>query len=340
MISRFLKFFLIVALTGVALAASSLEESSRELAKEIAPSLAGKTVAVLDFLDQKKQVRELGRVIADQYLRVDLSRMGVKMVTRSALDKALAEIKLSQAGLTEAVSSGGLGSKFKAADVIVTGSLSQIGDTYTAATEAIDVKTGASLGLSRATFPKTSSYQALWDSVIEVPVGASSNTRSVSNSTSETTVPQSSESRTVNPSSGTLSSDQTVQASNFNISVSIEFRELSISGKPFDQVHFLVKLYNSSKSNQPLELDKNNFEIFDKEDTLYSAKIGCNVDFVADEFFSEYRSQYRLRPGGVLMACFTVGRNIFDTAQSVFSLRISESKYLNTKQAWTREIGK
>jgi hypothetical protein len=264
----------------------------------------------------------------------------VKMVTRSALDKALAEIKLSQAGLTEAVSSGGLGSKFKAADVIVTGSLSQIGDTYTAATEAIDVKTGASLGLSRATFPKTSSYQALWDSVVEVPVSPPSNTRSVSNPTSESTATESSESRTANPGFGTLGSDQTVQANNFNISVSIEFHEVNIGGKPFDQVHFLVKFYNSSKSTQPLELEKNSFEIFDKEDTLYSAKIGCNVDFVADEFFSEYKSQYKLRPGGVLMACFSVGRNVFDASQNVFFLRISESKYLNTKQTWTREIGK
>jgi hypothetical protein len=151
---------------SVALAASSFEESSGELAKDIAPALNGKTVAVLDFLDQQKNVRELGRVLADQYLRVDLSKLGVKTVTRSALDRALNEIKLSQAGLTDAINDG-LGNKFKAADVIVTGSLSQIGDSYTASIEAIDVKSGSSLGSSRSTFPKIASVQKLWDTVIE-----------------------------------------------------------------------------------------------------------------------------------------------------------------------------
>jgi hypothetical protein len=112
-------------------------------------------------------VRELGRVLADQYLRVDLSKLGVKTVTRSALDRALGEIKLSQAGLTDAIN-GGLGNKFKAADVIVTGSLSQIGDNYTASVEAIDVSTGSSLVSSRSTFPKTASAQALWANILGV----------------------------------------------------------------------------------------------------------------------------------------------------------------------------
>jgi hypothetical protein len=167
-------------LTSIALAASSFEESSGELAKDIAPALNGKTVAVLDFLDQQKNVRELGRVLADQYLRVDLSKLGVKTVTRSALDRALNEIKLSQAGLTDAINDG-LGNKFKAADVIVTGSLSQIGDSYTASIEAIDVKSGSSLGSSRSTFPKIASVQKLWDTVLETsrttnpPPGAQGN---------------------------------------------------------------------------------------------------------------------------------------------------------------------
>lgn len=159
-------FLLAGLLSSIALAASTFEESSGELAKDIAPALNGKTVAVLDFLDQQKNVRELGRVFADQYLRVDLSKLGVKTVTRSALDRALGEIKLSQAGLTDAIN-GGLGDKFKAADVIVTGSLSQIGDSYTASVEAIDVKTGSSLVSSRSTFPKIASVQKLWDTVIE-----------------------------------------------------------------------------------------------------------------------------------------------------------------------------
>jgi hypothetical protein len=170
-------FFLAGLLTSIALAASSFEESSGELAKDIAPALNGKTVTVLDFLDQQKNVRELGRVLADQYLRVDLSKLGVKTVTHSALDRALNEIKLSQAGLTDAINDG-LGNKFKAADVIVTGSLSQIGDSYTASVEAIDVKTGSSLVSWRSTFPKIASVQKLWDTVLEAsrttnpPLGA------------------------------------------------------------------------------------------------------------------------------------------------------------------------
>jgi hypothetical protein len=165
--------FLAGLFVSVAFAASSFEGSSSELAKDIAPSLNGKTVAVLDFLDQQKNVRELGRVLSDQYLRVDLSKLGVKTVTRSALDRALSEIKLSQAGLTDAIN-GGLGNKFKTADVVITGSLSQIGDSYTASVEVIDVKTGSSLASSRSTFPKIASVQTLWDNILETPKAASS----------------------------------------------------------------------------------------------------------------------------------------------------------------------
>lgn len=156
----------LVALANFAWAAASFEAASAEVAKAIAPRLQGKTVAVLDLLDQSRNVRELGRVFADQYLRVDLAGLGVRVVTRSALDRALQEIKLSQSGLTEAIASG-QGVKFRAADVVVTGSISLSGEQFTVAVEAIDVKTGDSIALARSNFPKTASVQGTWETILE-----------------------------------------------------------------------------------------------------------------------------------------------------------------------------
>jgi hypothetical protein len=161
------KFLLIGALTSIAFAASSYDESSNDIAKSIAPKLAGKTVAVLDLQDSSKNVRELGRVIATQSLNVALSDAGVKLVNRSSLERVLKELNLSQAGLVEAISGGEGGNKFKAADVIVTGTLSQGGEQYNMAIEAIDVKTGDYIALARSQFPKTASVQTLWDTYIQ-----------------------------------------------------------------------------------------------------------------------------------------------------------------------------
>jgi hypothetical protein len=325
--TKFWKIFLIAALTGIAFAASSLEESSRELAKEIAPSLAGKTVAVLDFLDQKKQVRELGRVISDQYLRVDLSRMGVKMVTRSALDKALAEIKLSQAGLTEAVSSGGLGSKFKAADVIVTGSLSQIGDTYTASTEAIDVKTGASLGLSRATFPKTSSYQALWDSVIEVPM-VQGNTSPVVTPSSTIPAPAA----IADSDSKVLENGGQAQSQNFKIKSFISFNDAV--------VEFYIYILNSSSISQGIEIKESNIKIYDNNNKVQKFEVFQDGEPGVEYRFEKDKSKYVIASGYAMGMWFRVERDLFDNTQNKFFLNLSEQKSLNINQTWAREIGK
>ena len=54
-----------------------------------------------------------------------------------------------------------------AADVIVTGTLSQGGEQYNMAIEAIDVKTGDYIALARSQFPKTASVQTLWDAYIQ-----------------------------------------------------------------------------------------------------------------------------------------------------------------------------
>jgi hypothetical protein len=166
------KFLLIGALTSIAFAASSYDESSNDIAKSIAPKLAGKTVAVLDLQDSSKNVRELGRVIATQSLNVALSDAGVKLVNRSSLERVLKELNLSQAGLVEAISGGEGGNKFKAADVIVTGTLSQGGEQYNMAIEAIDVKTGDYIALARSQFPKTASVQTLWDTYIQTEPAA------------------------------------------------------------------------------------------------------------------------------------------------------------------------
>jgi hypothetical protein len=166
------KFLLIGALTSIAFAASSYDESSNDIAKSIAPKLAGKTVAVLDLQDSSKNVRELGRVIATQSLNVALSDAGVKLVNRSSLERVLKELNLSQAGLVEAISGGEGGNKFKAADVIVTGTLSQGGEQYNMAIEAIDVKTGDYIALARSQFPKTASVQTLWDTYIQTELTA------------------------------------------------------------------------------------------------------------------------------------------------------------------------
>jgi hypothetical protein len=270
-------------------------------------------------------------VISDQYLRVDLSRMGVKMVTRSALDKALAEIKLSQAGLTEAVSSGGLGSKFKAADVIVTGSLSQIGDTYTASTEAIDVKTGASLGLSRATFPKTSSYQALWDSVIEVPV-VQANTTPVSSTQTQIVPATAKVTNPEKPGEKILNSSDEIKTKNFTLNTQVYFEG--------DMVYFFVYMTNETQFPQAIEVSLKNVKIYDNNNRLQIFGLSCSDYFYANTLFEKDTTKYIVSIGASFGMCFNVKRDLFDNSQTTFFLNFSESKYLNVNQTWAREIGK
>lgn len=93
-------------LFGFALAAANLEDASLEVAKRLSTKLIGRTVAILDLQDQQPNVRELGRIFADQYLRVDLSGLGVKTVNRAEIEQLLRELKPSQSALAEAVAGG------------------------------------------------------------------------------------------------------------------------------------------------------------------------------------------------------------------------------------------
>jgi TolB-like protein len=156
----------LLTLTSVAFASSTLDFASKDVARDLSPKLAGRTVAVFDLRDQQKNIRELGRIFADQYLRIDLSKSNIKVVTRNQIDQLSKDTQLSQSELVDAVLSGKK-LNLKGIDTFITGSLSLIGDRYTVTAEAIDANTGVVVETGRADFPQTPSLEKLWENVIE-----------------------------------------------------------------------------------------------------------------------------------------------------------------------------
>jgi hypothetical protein len=158
---------LVLALFGsVSLAAGSLEFASKEVARALAGPLAGRTATFLDLRDQAGDVRELGRIFADQYLRLDVAAVGVRTITRNQLVLTLNNLGQSQESLVNAVV-GGKTLDLRGVDTLVSGSLSLLGDRYVVVAEALDVKTGVVLITTRADFPQTPTLAAAWANVLE-----------------------------------------------------------------------------------------------------------------------------------------------------------------------------
>jgi TolB-like protein len=118
-----------------------------ELASQIEEGLkAGgtkNTIAVLDFEDvtPKAKRRRLGRTFSD-LLAAELSkRGGLELVERQRLDKVAAELKLNLSGAVDPATAKNVG-KVLSVDMLLTGSVSELGDFYDVSVRVVSVEKG------------------------------------------------------------------------------------------------------------------------------------------------------------------------------------------------------
>lgn len=97
-------------------------------------------IAVLDFQDIDTD-HPIGRAAAENLRNALIERQRFTVVERAQVDKALKEQAFSQTGLVDTAHAVGLG-KLLGATLIVIGSVTKIGHTYTVNARFIDVATG------------------------------------------------------------------------------------------------------------------------------------------------------------------------------------------------------
>lgn len=120
-----------------------------------------KRVAVFDFTDLDGNTSLLGKYVAEE-LSVELTQSanGIEVVDRSHLSAILREHKMSEQGLTDPATAKQLG-QFTGADVIVTGSLTNVGDAVLIVAKALSTDSARIIGASSGTLPMSSEISIL-----------------------------------------------------------------------------------------------------------------------------------------------------------------------------------
>lgn len=135
---------------AAAAAEAGLSGAVAQMARGLAGSLGGHTVAVFDFPDLKGQVTELGSLVSEQ-LTTELVRSGNgRVLERRQVLQVLEELNLRKAELSP--SEQELAAEQLGADAIVVGSVSVVGQTIEVNARAVDVRGGNLLTADRFAF--------------------------------------------------------------------------------------------------------------------------------------------------------------------------------------------
>jgi TolB-like protein len=131
------------------------------LGKTIAPRIAGRSVAVLDFPDLKGNVTELGTLVSEQLTTelVNAAAGGGQVLERKQVLSVLEELNLRKANLTE--SEVALAAEQLGAQVIIVGSASIVGRSLEVNVRAVDVGGGAVLAADRFSVAADADLQRL-----------------------------------------------------------------------------------------------------------------------------------------------------------------------------------
>jgi hypothetical protein len=127
--------------------------------------------AILDVANEKGEVTALSSFIGDELSLRYATDSGFALVERGQLRKVMKEQGFQASGSIDEATATSLG-KILGASRIITGQYYQMGDEYVAMVRVLDVTTAKVLRMSKVTFPKSSSTQALAQTVLEM--GASS----------------------------------------------------------------------------------------------------------------------------------------------------------------------
>ena len=154
-------------------AAKSLDGAIPALVKKLVPDSVKQesTVAVLPLYTLDGAATTFGKYLSERLLTEIYSRRKVNVVDRSLMDKAIAEMKLSATGMIDNATAKQLG-KMVGADLLATGSYTDLGDSIDLNARLIETESGAVLGAGEVKVDKDKELQGLLESRPAAPAAA------------------------------------------------------------------------------------------------------------------------------------------------------------------------
>jgi TolB-like protein len=162
-----MKRLLLIVLTICSLAIGIAHAQDREIrgiTDKLAESLSQsgkKTVAVVDFTDLQGNVTELGRFLAEE-ISASLAEgaKGIQVVDRTNLEVIIQENRLVHRGIIDPATAKKLG-QIAGVDALITGNLTQFGDSVHLSIKILDTATAKIVGATRGDIPKTKAIEEL-----------------------------------------------------------------------------------------------------------------------------------------------------------------------------------
>lgn len=143
---------------------SAFEAEITSISKELAAKISatGKTtVAVVDFTDLEGKPNKLGRFLAEEIAAALVDgKSGLKVINRTYLKTVVAENSLASNSLIDPQTAVKLG-KITGAEILLTGTTTDLGDTVRVSAAALDSETALTLGSVRQSIPKTQPIEQL-----------------------------------------------------------------------------------------------------------------------------------------------------------------------------------
>ena len=166
-------FIVIVVLCFIALitspvfAASNLEEGIKELAQQISKNMTEtgkKNIAIVEFSDLDGNITAFGQFLAEELITklFMISPGQFEVVERRQLMKVLKEQRLTMSGLFDAKAMESVG-KILGIDAIVTGSITDLGNTVKVNARLIGVDTAKVFAVAATSIPKVGTVARLME---------------------------------------------------------------------------------------------------------------------------------------------------------------------------------
>ena len=174
--------FALAALAVCQVYGDTVDNAVSGLASRIGKVLVSRSkprLTVLDFVDLNGRPTEFGRFLAEQLSVEFVNTPGISVVDRAHLKNILAEHKLSEEGLVNPETAKKLG-QFAGVDVIVIGTITDIGTDYAVTVEGVATDTAEIVAAGRATITKTRDTQQLGSRMVS---GASNSGAGVQDAT-------------------------------------------------------------------------------------------------------------------------------------------------------------
>lgn len=151
----------------------SLDQGLNEIAQQITesiPSDSKKTIAVMDFNTLEGNVTMFGRYVGEKLITKLFQTKRFKVIERGLLEKALQELKFNTTDLVDTANAKQLG-KVVGADAIVTGTLTDLGQSVEVNARVITVESGEVIGAASEQLIKDTAIKDLLKKVLVQSTG-------------------------------------------------------------------------------------------------------------------------------------------------------------------------